>query len=66
MNNRVENYDKEGNTPYIMNPSEYKGFFSLFWNFQHLLEFEIILLPIPCHHPSHPPFKFQFLGISET
>lgn len=30
MNNRVENFDKEGNTPDIMNPSEYKGFFSLF------------------------------------
>lgn len=36
--------------PTMLNTSECNGFFSLFWNFQCLLEFGILLLLIPCHY----------------
>lgn len=36
--------------PMMLYTSECSGFFSLLWNFQHLREFGIFLLPIPCHY----------------
>lgn len=51
VNSKVENFDKEGNTPCNTESLEYNDIFSLFWNFQHLLEFEIVLLPISYHDP---------------